>query len=115
MTQAGIVVSQFFNGLAVRTERRSIFQAGVFSNPRLIGAECIGITIMAAISYVAPLQRVFHTAPLSWSDWEILVAFGMLLLGAEEARKLFVRHRARRCGTEPARTHTDLRDGEVVT
>ncbi|HZV25903.1 MAG TPA: cation-transporting P-type ATPase, partial [Acidothermaceae bacterium] len=115
MTQAGIVVSQFFNGLAVRTERRSIFQAGVFSNPRLIGAECIGVTIMAAISYVAPLQQVFHTAPLSLSDWEILVSFGMLLLGAEEARKLFVRHRARRCGADPAKTHTELRAGEVVT
>jgi len=114
MTQAGIVVSQFFNGLAVRTERRSIFQAGIFSNPRLIGAECIGVAIMAAISYVAPLQQIFHTAPLSLSDWEILVGFGMLLLGAEEARKLFVRHRARRCGTEHVKTHTELRAREAV-
>ena len=115
MTQAGIVVSQFFNGLAVRTERRSIFQAGVFSNPRLIGAECIGVTIMAAISYVAPLQRVFHTAPLTASDWAILVVFGILLLCAEEVRKLLLRRRARRCGTEHVRTHNELRAREVVT
>ncbi len=115
MTQAGIVVSQFFNGLAVRTERRSIFQAGVFSNPRLIGAECIGVAIMAAISYVAPLQRIFHTASLTLSDWAILVVFGVLLLGAEELRKLFVRRRARRCDAELVRTSNDLRAREVVT
>ena len=38
MTQAGIVVSQFFNALAVRTDRQSIFRVGLLSNPRLIAA-----------------------------------------------------------------------------
>ncbi len=95
MTQAGIVVSQFFNGFAVRTERRSLLQAGIFSNPRLIGAECLGVAAMAAISYWSPLQAVFHTAPLSLTDWAMLVAFGVLLLIAEELRKLRLRARDR--------------------
>jgi Ca2+-transporting ATPase len=116
MTQAGIVISQFFNGLAVRTERRSIFQAGVFSNPRLIGAECIGVAIMAAISYLAPLQRIFHTAPLTVSDWAMLVGFGILLLAAEELRKLRLRYRARR-RDDADRIHAEdaRNDREVVT
>nr|WP_316781374.1 cation-transporting P-type ATPase [Streptomyces sasae] len=33
MVQAGIVVSQFFNALAVRTDRQSVFRAGLLSNP----------------------------------------------------------------------------------
>lgn len=94
LTQAAIVVSQFFNALAVRTDRQSLFSVGLFSNPRLIAAGCFGIGLMAAISYVPLLQDVFNTAPLAAADWAVLVAFGVLLLGAEEVRKWWVRRRA---------------------
>ncbi len=93
LTQAGIVVSQFFNALAVRTDRESVFRVGVFSNPRLIAAGCLGIALMAAISYAPPLQAVFHTAPLSPADWAVLAALGVLLLAAEETRKWALRRR----------------------
>ncbi|WNM32122.1 cation-transporting P-type ATPase [Streptomyces sp. Li-HN-5-11] len=93
MVQAGIVVSQFFNALAVRTDRQSVFRAGLLSNPWLIGAGCVGIALMAAISYAPPLQAVFHTAPLTAADWAVLTGFGVLLLIAEETRKWVLRHR----------------------
>ncbi|MET9903665.1 cation-transporting P-type ATPase [Streptomyces sp. NPDC006446] len=94
MVQAGIVVSQFFNALAVRTDRQSVFRAGLLSNPWLIGAGCFGIALMAAISYAPPLQAVFNTAPLTLADWAVLAGFGVLLLAAEEARKWVLRHRS---------------------
>jgi calcium-translocating P-type ATPase len=93
LVQAGIVISQFFNALAVRTERRSIFRAGLFSNPRLIAAGLFGIALMAAISYVPLLRSVFHTAPLTLGDWGVLVAVGVLPLTADELRKLRLRRR----------------------
>ena len=93
MTHAGIVVSQFFNGLTVRSDRRSVFQVGLLSNPRLVIAECLGIGIIAAISYVPALQSIFHTAALSVTDWALLTAFGMLLLVADEVRKWLLRRR----------------------
>ncbi|MEU6541286.1 cation-transporting P-type ATPase [Streptomyces sp. NPDC047000] len=91
LAQAAIVVSQFFNSLAVRTDRESVFTIGLFSNPRLIAAGCFGIGLMAAISYVPLLQDVFHTAALAAADWAVLAGFGVLLLAAEEARKGWVR------------------------
>jgi len=94
MTQAGIVVSQFFNALAVRTDRQSIFRVGLFSNPRLLAAGAAGLMIMAAISYAPPLQDIFHTAALRAVDWAVLAVFGLLLLVAEETRKWW--HRRRR-------------------
>jgi len=93
LTQAAIVVSQFFNGLAVRTERESILRVGLWSNPRLIAAECLGVAIMAAISYAPPLQALFHTAPLRATDWAVLAGFGLILLLAEELRKWLLRRR----------------------
>ena len=100
MTQAGIVVSQFFNGFAVRTEKQSIFRAGLLSNRPLVAAELLGVGIMAAISYLPLLQSVFNTAPLSLVDWLILVVGGLVLLAASEVAKAFAR-RARSGRTPP--------------
>lgn len=58
MTQAGIVVGQFFNGFAVRTDLESVFRVGLLSNWRLVAAEVVGLAIMAAISYLSgPLSH----------------------------------------------------------
>ncbi|MEW2446905.1 cation-transporting P-type ATPase [Streptomyces parvulus] len=97
LVQAGIVVSQFFNALAVRTEHESVFTAGVLGNPRLVAAGILGLALMAAISYVPFLQRVFHTAPLTMDQWLVLAAVGTLPLVCDELRKLWVRrHRVSR-------------------
>jgi magnesium-transporting ATPase (P-type) len=93
MTQAGIVVSQFFNAQAVRTDRESVFRVGLLSNPQLLAAGGLSLALMAAISYMPPLQAVFNTAPLTLLDWTVLTGFGALLLAAEEARKWRLRRR----------------------
>jgi P-type Ca2+ transporter type 2C len=96
MTQAGIVVSQFFNGFTVRSDQLSIRRLGILSNPRLLAAQGFGIVVMCAISYAPQLQHLFHTAPLSILDWIVLVAFGAVLLGADEVRKALLRARTHR-------------------
>src|SRR5207302_9694548 len=75
MTQGAVVVSQLFNGLAVRTEEESLFRVGLFSNRALVAAEVLGVGIFAAISYTSLLQGVFHTAPLTIYDWLMLAGF----------------------------------------
>ena len=91
MTQAAIVFSQVFNGLAVRTDRRSVFSIGVFSNRALVAAEALGVGIMLAISYAPPLQRLLGTAALPAYYWAVPAAFGVVALIAEELRKAYVR------------------------
>ena len=96
MTQAGIVLSQFFNGFTVRTEEESVFRVGLLSNRPLVAAELLGLGIISAISYAPPLQQVFNTAPLSAFDWLMLAGFGAALLVADELRKAWVRARRRK-------------------
>ncbi|MFI5553521.1 cation-translocating P-type ATPase [Streptomyces sp. NPDC051738] len=96
MVQAGIVLSQFFNALAVRTDRQSILKVGLLSNPALLAAGGFGVALMAAISYLPPLQAVFNTAPLDAADWAVLAGLGTLPLLADEARKAWLRRRADR-------------------
>jgi len=95
MTQAAIVFSQVFNGLAVRTDRQSVFSVGLFSNRPLVVAEALGVGIMLAISYAPPLQSLLGTAALPASWWAVPAAFGLVALVAEELRKLAVRRRAK--------------------
>ena len=102
MTQAGIVMSQFFNGFAVRTDEQSVFKVGLFTNLPLIAAEFLGIGIVSAISYVPVLENVFHTGPLSVYDWLMLGGFGFALLVADELRKAYVRSRRRSTSPTPA-------------
>ena len=102
MTQAGIVVSQFFNGFSVRTELQSLFKIGLFSNWRLVVAEFAALGMMAAISYWPPLQGVFHTGPLTLADWGLLFGLGLILFGAEEARKFGLRRRSAGSRLTPA-------------
>ena len=116
MTQAGIVVSQFFNSFTVRTSRESVFRAGLLSNPPLIAAGFFGLGMMAAISYLPALQAVFNTAPLSLPDWLLLTGFGVLLLAADETRKAWHRHadrRASRRGSGGAPPGPTVDGGEV--
>ena len=91
MTQAGIVVSQIFVGLTVRSDRLSIVTLGLRSSGRMLAAQGLSLVLICAISYLPVLQRLFHTAPLSALDWAVLVGFGLLLLAADETRKAVVR------------------------
>jgi Ca2+-transporting ATPase len=105
MTQAGIVVSQFFNSLTVRSDDQSILTIGIFTNRRLLYAGAFGIALVSCISYIPVLQSVFGTAGLTVWDWLMLVSFGLALLLADECRKAVVRHRRPQppVNEEPAR------------
>jgi Ca2+-transporting ATPase len=95
MVQAGIVVSQFFNSLTVRSDDQSILTIGIFTNRRLLLAGASGIALVSCISYIPVLQHVFGTAGLTVQDWVILTGFGLALLLADECRKAVVRRRHR--------------------
>jgi P-type Ca2+ transporter type 2C len=93
MVQVGIVVSQFFNSLTVRSEDQSILTIGIFTNRRLLLAGTFGIALVSCISYIPALQSVFGTAGLTRWDWLMLTGFGLALLLADEGGKAVVRHR----------------------
>jgi len=93
LSQAGIVVSQFFISFTVRTDRASLSSIGIFSNRAQVAAGLLGLCFIAAISHVPVLQSVFNTAALGAGDWILVGAFGALALIADETRKAW--HRSR--------------------
>jgi magnesium-transporting ATPase (P-type) len=93
MAQVAIVVCQVFVGLAVRSDRTSIFRLGLLSNPHYLIAQGVGLALMAAVTCLSPLQEVLNTAPLSFADWGLVLALSSLVLVADEVRKTVLRRK----------------------
>jgi P-type Ca2+ transporter type 2C len=91
MTFAGIVVAQAGNVLACRTSKQSIFRSSIGKNKWIVWGIIAQLSILAVLIYVPPLQGVFGTTGLTLNDWLYLLALPIIIIIAEEARKLVMR------------------------
>jgi Ca2+-transporting ATPase len=94
-----LTFSETLIALAVRSERYSLFQMGLFSNQFLSSAIALTLGLQFAILYVPLLQNLFQTTALSLS--ELVLSFGMstLVFWAIEGQKWVMRWQDRRgCG-----------------
>jgi calcium-translocating P-type ATPase len=93
MTFAGIVACQVGTAVASRTERASLRQVGLFTNPLLLWGIVSEIGFLAAIMFAPPLEHIFGTRPLGGLELGILCAFPFLVWGADELRRAISRRR----------------------
>jgi magnesium-transporting ATPase (P-type) len=91
MTQTGIVMGQVGAGLAMRTNRRSVFSVGLLSNRFLLAGIAFELTLAVLLIYVPGLNRLFHQAPIGPWHWLFLLIWPPLVLFAEEGRKALFR------------------------
>ncbi len=73
-----LTLSQMGHVLAIRSERLSLFQQGLFTNPSLVAAVLVTILLQMATIYVPFFNPIFHTEPLSLAE----LAFCFALAGA---------------------------------
>lgn len=74
-----LVMSQLIHVFECRSERHSIFQIKLFTNPYLVGAVIISILLILSVLYVPFLQDVFHTVALSLNQWLIVIFFSGII------------------------------------
>jgi magnesium-transporting ATPase (P-type) len=91
MCLAGIVATQVGNVFACRTDRESVFRAGLFANRFVLWGIASELAIIAVLMYTPFLQKVFGLAPIGAREWAFLFAFAPLLLLLEEGRKWLLR------------------------
>lgn len=70
-----LIMSQLFHVFECRSERHSIFEIKLFTNPYLVGAVTVSISMLLAILYLPFLRGIFHTVPLMINHWAIVVFF----------------------------------------
>jgi calcium-translocating P-type ATPase len=93
-TFAGIVTCQVGTAFAARTEHASLRAVGVFSNRLLLGGIAFELAFAAALMYVAPIARVFGTAPLPASVVGLLATFPVIVWAVDELARWRRRRRA---------------------
>jgi len=93
MALAAIVFSQIGAVFNCRTEKQSVFKAGLFGNKQVNFGIFFEILLIIAFVYLPPLQPIFHTAALNLSDWLILCVMPPLILLIEETRKAWTRRK----------------------
>ncbi|XP_067052106.1 calcium-transporting ATPase type 2C member 1-like isoform X1 [Acropora muricata] len=96
MTFTCFVFFDMFNALSCRSQVKSILQVGFFTNRMFLYA--VGASLMGQmlVIYFPPLQAVFQTEPLDWTDIVLLICVSSSVLFVDEVRKLVIRIRSKR-------------------
>ena len=91
MTFLGIVACQIGTAFAARTDRASLREVGVTSNPLLLWGIAFEVVFAAAVTTLPGLRTVFGTSPPPLSAVPLLAAFPIIVWGADEIRRWFIR------------------------
>jgi len=77
-----LVFSQLFHVFDCKSERRGIFEVGLFSNPLLVAAVAVSTIMQLCVIYIPTLQAIFKTTALVGWQWVLilLVAGGPTVL-----------------------------------
>lgn len=91
MTLITMAMYQWFNAWNCRTERRSLFSLGLFTNKWLIAVMALVLALQSAIIYIPAMRYIFKTVPLSLHDWIVVIIVSSPIVLMEEIRKAIAR------------------------
>ncbi len=91
MAMTTLATCQWFNAWNCRTEHHSLLKMSFFSNPWLIAATLLVLTLQLSILYNPTLQTIFRTVPLTPEQWTYVLLLSSPVFLIEEIRKYIVR------------------------
>ncbi|CAG5115959.1 unnamed protein product, partial [Candidula unifasciata] len=91
MTFTCFVFFDMFNALSCRSYSKSIFQIGLTSNKMFLYAVGGSIIGQLLVIYFPPLQKIFQTEALHFSDFCLLISLTSTVFVVAEVRKFFIR------------------------
>ncbi|HJH62622.1 MAG TPA: calcium-translocating P-type ATPase, PMCA-type [Firmicutes bacterium] len=95
MAFATLVFCELTRAFAVRSERLSIFQIGLFTNKTMNKAFLVGLVLQLCVLLIPPFQSIFEITSLSAAQWGTVIGLGLLPLIISEIVKLVGRVRER--------------------
>jgi len=84
----GLAIDSLFFIFAFRSLRKNFWEINPFSNKFLNISWILSWFLLLLPIYLPPLQKIFHTYPLSFSDWILLLGIGILSFALIEISKL---------------------------
>ena len=89
---ASIIICQVADVLICRTRRQSILTVGILGNRLVLLGIAAELSLLALIAYVPFMNTFFGTAPLELWQLTLSVPFAIIIIVADEIRRVFVRH-----------------------
>jgi Ca2+-transporting ATPase len=83
--------SQLGHVMAIRSDQKSIFRIGIFSNKPMLIALIVTITLQLMVIYVPFLNTIFKTAPLTLTELAITIGVSSIVFWAVEFEKAIKR------------------------
>lgn len=96
MAFATLVFCELTRAFAVRSERHSIFQIGLFSNKTMNKAFVVGLGLQLAVLLIPALQPIFNVTSLTAAEWLVVVGLALLPLATSEIVKAVRRGKERK-------------------
>jgi Ca2+-transporting ATPase len=75
-----MVVVQWFVVFPARSDEYGILKLGLLRNRWLVRALLLALALQLAVIYIPFLQPVFHTAPIGWLPWALVVASSLAVV-----------------------------------
>ena len=91
MAFATLVFGELTRAFAVRSETRSIFSIGIFSNSAMNKAFVVSLAMQLAVLFIPFLQEIFKVQSLTGVEWLIVIALSLVPLIVSEITKAFRR------------------------
>ena len=88
-----LCLSQMGHVLAIRSEKESLFNQGLFSNKSLLGAVALTFALQMATIYVPFLNPIFKTKPLALNELLFTLVLSSVVFFAVEIEKWYKRKR----------------------
>ncbi len=89
MAFATLVFGELTRAFAVRSETRSIFSIGVFSNSAMNKAFLVSLALQLAVLFIPFLQEIFKVQSLTGMEWLIVILLSLVPLIVSEITKAF--------------------------
>jgi Ca2+-transporting ATPase len=96
MVFTAITVAQMGHVLVIRSETVPLWRLGLRSNLAVSAAVGLTLALQLAVIYLPPLQRLFHTQPLSAAELALSCSAALIVMLAVEAEKAWRSATARR-------------------
>ncbi|MEW5933705.1 MAG: HAD-IC family P-type ATPase, partial [Bacillota bacterium] len=74
MAFACLVIAQLVHAFHCRSETRSLLESSPGGNPALVGAVAVSLAMLLAVIYLPWVAPFFHTVPLGWQQWLVVLA-----------------------------------------
>ena len=82
-----IILSELLRAFSSRSQTFTLFKIGFFTNIRMVQAVFASFALTVVVLYIPALSEVFDVVPLTFRDWQIVVAFSFIPLVVGELYK----------------------------